>query len=88
MTDAREQWYTNKDLYEMVVGLKDDLQETRLLIQEYNGLRKRLDVCDATLADLVSQAKGRATVASGIRSWGGWIVGIVSLLITIVKFMQ
>jgi hypothetical protein len=80
-----DQWYTNKELYEMVIGLKDDLQETRVLIQQYNGLRKRLDACDATLADLVSQAKGRATVGNAIRSWGGWIFGLISMILALLK---
>lgn len=77
------QWYTNKELFEMLQGLKTDLQETRTLIKQYNGLRQRLDSCEEVLTDLVSQAKGRASVSNAIRAWGGWAVAVVSLLITL-----
>jgi hypothetical protein len=83
--DKNEQWYTNKDLYEMVQGLKTDLQETRMLIKQYNGLRQRLDSCDDAIADLISQAKGRASVGTAIQSWGGWVVAILSLLLALLK---
>lgn len=85
MPETQEQWYTNKDLFEMVQGLQKDLQETRTLIQQYNGLRSRLDICDAALADLISQSKGRATVGNAVRAWGGWIIAIISLVTTLYK---
>jgi hypothetical protein len=41
------QWYTNKDLFEMFNNIKNDIQklslemkETKILIRDYNGLRK------------------------------------------------
>ena len=80
-----EQWYSNKELFEMVQSLKIDLKETNSLIKEYNGLRKRLDQCELTLVDLCSQSKGRSAVAKGIREWGGWIIAICTVLITIYK---
>jgi len=81
--EEKEQWYTNKDLYEMVQDLRVDLRETRTLIKQYNGLRQRLDSCEEVLTDLVSQAKGRASVSNAIRAWGGWAVAVVTLLITL-----
>lgn len=80
-----EVWYTNKDIYEMVMGLKDDLHETRTLIKEYNGLREKLNQCTIEIAEIKSVAAGRSGVATGIRVWGGWIVGILSLILAIIK---
>lgn len=77
------EWYTNRELFEMLQGLRTDLQETRILIKQYNGIRQRLDSCEAVLADLVSQTKGRASVSNAIRAWGGWVIAFVSLLITL-----
>ncbi len=37
-----EQWYNNKELYEMISGLKTELSEAIIVIREYNGLRKKL----------------------------------------------
>lgn len=83
--EKEQQWYTNKELYEMLQGLKADLQETRLLIKQYNGLRQRIDSCEGLITDLVSQARGRASVGNAIRAWGGWLFAVISLLITLAK---
>jgi DNA repair exonuclease SbcCD ATPase subunit len=50
MTSSDEnQWYTNKELFEMLNGMQKDftdfrveLQETRTLIKSYNGLREEI----------------------------------------------
>lgn len=45
-----KEWYSNKDLYEMLQGLKDDIStlrkemtETRTLIRDYNSLRAKVE---------------------------------------------
>ena len=36
-----DNWYDNKQLFEMINELKIELAETSKLIKEYNGLRKK-----------------------------------------------
>ena len=38
-----EQWYTNKDLYEMIDTLKDELEKTRSHVSKYNHLVERVE---------------------------------------------
>jgi hypothetical protein len=78
-----EAWYTNKDLFEMQQGLKKDLQETRSLIQQYNGLGGRMDKLEQALinlakaqSDCMARQQERTSVGKTIREWGGWLVAI------------
>lgn len=76
-------WYTDKDLFEMIQGLKQDLNETLITIKKYNGLWEKFDNVDHRLTAIEQQAVGRSTVGRSIREWGGWIVAIISLLMSI-----
>lgn len=38
-----KQWYSNKDLFEMLNSLKDELKETQLEMKKYNELRRTLN---------------------------------------------
>jgi predicted metal-dependent phosphotriesterase family hydrolase len=45
-----DEWYDNKQLYEMLQDVKSDIAvmrkemaETRMLIRDYNGLREKVD---------------------------------------------
>lgn len=59
MNDERDkQWYSNKDLFEMLNGLRIDLVETQSQMKRYNDLRATLnDVMKSqeTLTKLVNQ---------------------------------
>jgi len=41
MTD--EQWYTPKELYEMINNLSGELKSTTEAVKKYNGLHERFD---------------------------------------------
>lgn len=84
--EQREQreWYTNKDLYEMMVDLSKrleatnaELAKTQTMIREYNGLRARIDQCEQKFAELAGQKTG------GHDAWG-YIVGGFGLLTAII----
>ena len=84
--EQREQreWYTNKDLYEMMVALSKGLEQTnaelaktQVLIRDYNGLRERLDQCEQKFSELAGQKTG------GHDAWG-YIVGGFGLLTAII----
>lgn len=76
-----KQWYTNKDLFELINELKLDLQETRQMIRQYNGLREELADVEKRLSDMESRAKGRNSVGKAIREWGGWVFALITLLV-------
>lgn len=73
------QWYTNKDLYEMIQELRVELAETTRLIREYNGLRRKIDSCEQALAGIAGQSKGSKDM------WG-YIVGGIGLLMALVSY--
>jgi hypothetical protein len=88
----KEQWYSNKDLFEMVQSLRGEmqstraeLQETRIVVKQYNDLRKQLAGCQKDILEIRQQAAGGSKVWDGIRLWGGWIVAILAFFYTLYK---
>lgn len=74
----QEQWYTNKELFEMINGLKSDLTETRKVVKEYNDLRRSLNDCIRRVAEIEQRGVGRQSVEQAILRWGGWAIAVVS----------
>lgn len=90
MGEQKEQWFTNKDLYEMFQELKDEvaplraeLRYTADAVRKYNGLREKIEVTERRLAEHLLMGAGQASAAKGIREWGGWIVALISLAIVL-----
>jgi hypothetical protein len=89
--DTRDaQWYTNKELFEMVQELREEVAPLRMelrttteAVRRYNSLRERLDETERKLAAHLATGAGQASVARGIREWGGWIVAVISLLVAL-----
>lgn len=81
------QWYTNKDLFELIGELQKDMLETRTTIKKYNGLYSKLAEVKNTVDDMQAQQKGRNSVGSAIRNWGGWIFGLASFLVLLSKIL-
>lgn len=85
-------FYSNREIYEMlldlrteVIPLREEMRHTTESIRKYNGLRDRLDATERKLAEHLMTGAGQASVARGIREWGGWIVAIISLLIALTR---
>lgn len=85
-----EQWYTNKELYEQLNAMQGDfkdlrfeMRETRNTIKKYNGLREELGNVQKELRDMKSKSAGRKSVGDGIQKWGGWIFGLISIIVLI-----
>ena len=78
MADERnnEQWYTNKEIYEMVRELTNELQKTQEAVKAYNGLKKDLNWCMQQIQNDIGLSTGREIVWAAIRDWGGWFVAI------------
>ena len=86
MTEAKE-WYTNKELYEMMVNLSKGLEQTnaelaqtQVLIRDYNGLRERLDKCEQRVDEFVGKSSG------GKDMWGYVVggIGVISFILSLV----
>ncbi len=84
MTD--KEWYTNKDLYEMMVDLSKGLEKTnaelaktQVMIRDYNGLRNRLDKCEQRVDEFTGKS-------SGSKDMWGYIVGGIGLLLALVSY--
>jgi len=75
------QWYTNKDLFELINELSDEMRETRSMIRQYNGLREKVDAVEKKVDVMEARAKGRSSVGKAIREWGGWFIAVISLII-------
>ena len=87
VTDKEKQeWYSNKDLYEMMVNLSKGLEQTnaelaktQVLIRDYNGLRERLDKCEQRVDEIAGKSSG------GKDMWG-YVVGGIGLLLALVSY--
>jgi hypothetical protein len=85
MTDP--QWYTNKELFEMVqrlqteIGqLRMEIQRTTTLLRDYNGLRERLDECEKGLDQLSGERLGS-------KNFWGYLVGAVGITTAIISLV-
>lgn len=83
---TEKDWYSNKDLYEMMVDLSKGLEETnrelektQVMIREYNGLRTRLDSCERNIAESLGKS-------AGSKDMWGYIVGGIGLLLALVSY--
>jgi hypothetical protein len=80
-----QEWYSNKQLYEMMVDLSKGLEatnlelaKTQMMIKEYNGLRERLTQCEQEIA----LTRGRE---SGGKDMWGYIVGAIGVLLALIS---
>ena len=83
---TEQEWYSNKQLYEMMVDLSKrleatnlELAKTQMMIKEYNGLRERLTQCEQDIA----LTRGRET---GSKDRWGYIVGGIGVLLALVSY--
>ncbi len=82
---TEQEWYSNKQLYEMMVDLSKGLEATNLelaktqvMIKEYNGLRERLTQCEQDIA----LTRGRET---GGKDMWGYVVGAIGVLLALIS---
>ena len=89
------QWYTNKDLFERLGGLKDELselrsemKETRALIKNYNGLTEEIakiktdnEVMKEQVNAIITKDAEEKSTLDSVRDWAGWIFGLITLAV-------
>lgn len=88
MTEEKDQWYSNKDLYEMMVNLSKELEKTnaelektQLLIRDYNGLREKVNDVAKKIEEICGKGVG------GKDMWG-YIVGGIGVLLAVASFLS
>lgn len=95
--EDRHQWYSNKEIYEELtniskdfITLRGEMKETRILIKQYNGLREEIEkvskehaVTNEKVRTILNVQAGRNGVWENLRNWGGWIFGLLTLIILI-----
>lgn len=84
-------WYSNKDLFEMLTTMRmeyqqltHEMQATRRIIKKYNGLYEKVDHVEKELKEIKSIQKGGSNVKESIRLWGGWIFGLITLIVLLI----
>ncbi|MBM7598458.1 hypothetical protein JOC34_000815 [Virgibacillus halotolerans] len=89
----QNEWYTNKDLFELIGnmqqefhGLRSEMRETRTLMKQYNGLREEIGVVKDRVDAIEAKEEGRNSVGLAIRNWSGWIFGFITLIVLLIKF--
>ena len=81
------EWYDNKDLFEMINGLKEDLQETREVIQKYNGLRQTQGQMKEDIQCLKNWQQQTQGHKEGKKDMSYWIKWAVILLLSVSNFL-
>ena len=68
-----KEWYSNKELFEMFQGLKEELKITRDAVRKYNNIRSNLNDVMERLTAIEQRAIGRYSVArqsgNGAAGW-------------------
>lgn len=80
-----KEWYSNKELFELISTLKNDLLETRNIIKKYNGLRKKIEIVENKVNHIENMQEAKSGFGQTVRSWGGWIFSLITLLILLME---
>jgi tetrahydromethanopterin S-methyltransferase subunit G len=86
LEQGEKEWYSNKEIYEMMVDLSKRLEttnaemaKTQTMIRDYNGLRSRMDGCEKRLDEIYGQSKGSKEM------WG-YVVGGIGVLLALISY--
>jgi len=85
--DEYGNWYSNKELYESIITLKDELKETRHIIKQYNGLREKIEGVEDKVKHIETLTEAKSGFGQSIRDWGGWIFGFITLFILLTQYL-
>lgn len=99
MDERKEQWYNNQQIFEMVQAQKEEMNKltlelklttaemarTREIVARYNGLREELENCKDQIDALRNQAIGRYSVGDAVIRWGGWLVAVGTLILSVMR---
>lgn len=85
---AGEEWYTNKELFEMIQGLAGEMKQTRDLIKKYNNLHKTVQEHEKYIATQLGRGKGMKSIESAILQWGGWFIAVITFVYAVLGWFR
>ena len=80
--EEKNQWYTNKDLYEMIQKLMNQMGRTEQIIGKYNGLHERLQEHEKRLNTIDNRGDGKKSVEAAILRWLPAVVALIALAVS------
>ena len=93
MTEGQE-WYNNKQLYEMMVDLSKGLEntnaeltKTQTLIRDYNGLRAVINQCKEWQNNFDRQQQAEANRVHFGWEKMGYVVGALGVIVAIIALV-
>ena len=89
---AQDNWYSNKDLFEMIDGFKTEvadlrleMRETKTLIRDYNRLRKNINESNKKVGEL--ERKVEANIDNR-KEYIGYIIAAISTLFLLLNYIK
>ena len=80
MPEEKDQWYSNKDLFEMIQKLVSQMSRTEQIIKKYNGLHEKVQCHEDYIKEQQGKGSGRQSVEAAFLRWGGWLVGLAGFV--------
>ena len=84
-------WYSNKELFEMMEDLKEDMmdlrlemKETKTLVRDYNGLRQNINNTKKKIGELERKVD---THTDNRKEYIGYIIAAISILFLILNYI-
>ncbi len=88
----KEQWYSNKELYEMLTDFKEEMsdlrlemKETKTLIRDYNGLRESVNNVNERIGKC---EKGIDENKGSRKEYIGYIIAAISTLFLLLNYFK
>ena len=88
----KEQWYSNKDLFEMLEGFKQEvaelrleMRETKTLIRDYNGLRENVNEASERINKIEEKIN---TQSSSRTEYIGYIIAVISIIFLFLNYLK
>lgn len=93
--DNRKEWYSNKELFESITELKNDLTETKHIIKHYNGLyeqtkennddiklvKEKVSEVSKDVHIIKAEDTGKNKFIKVFTQLSGWVIALLALLL-------
>ncbi|WP_080875537.1 hypothetical protein [Oceanobacillus timonensis] len=87
-----DEGYSNKELHKLITHMSNDftelrteMKQTRETIKKYNGLREELAKLQKEIIYMKATGVGKSKTLEVIRQWGGWLFGLVTLIVLLIN---
>ena len=83
MDEKEKEWYSNKELFEQIQGLRVDLTETQQAVKKYNNLHAAVCDHEERLNAIDNRGEGKQSVEAAILRWLPAIIAFIALIVSI-----